>query len=61
MILPASSWIDEVVEEFERPAQLSGAALPWSSNRRRADRRRGDQRGYSRPVVVVLDLVLSTI
>lgn len=42
MILPASSWIDEVIEEFERPAQLSGAALPWSSTQKIIRLRRGE-------------------
>ena len=42
MVLPASSWIDEVIEEFERPAQLSGSTLPWSSTHRIIRLRRGE-------------------
>lgn len=28
-VKPASSWLDEVLEAFKRPAFLSGSALPW--------------------------------
>lgn len=30
MVMPASAWVDEVIQAFEQPAALTGAALPWS-------------------------------
>lgn len=30
MVMPASAWVDEVIQSFERPAVVTGAALPWS-------------------------------
>ena len=30
MVMPASAWVDEVIKAFERPAAVTGAALPWS-------------------------------
>jgi len=29
MVMPASAWVDEVIQSFERSASLTGAALPW--------------------------------
>lgn len=42
MIRPASSWLDEVVIAFERPAELQGACLPWSRTHNIVRLRRGE-------------------
>jgi twinkle protein len=31
MVQPASRWLDEVIQSFERPTIQTGASLPWSS------------------------------
>lgn len=42
MIRPASSWLDEVVNAFERPAELQGACLPWDRTHNIVRLRRGE-------------------
>jgi twinkle protein len=42
MVQPASRWLDEVIQSFERPAIQTGAALPWSSTHNIIRLRRGE-------------------
>lgn len=42
MVQPASRWLDEVIQSFERPAIQTGAALPWSSTHKIIRLRRGE-------------------
>ncbi|MCB4360918.1 DnaB-like helicase C-terminal domain-containing protein [Quatrionicoccus australiensis] len=42
MVLPASAWVDEVIQAFERPAAVTGAALPWSRTHNTVRLRRGE-------------------
>lgn len=42
MVQPASRWIDEVIESFERPQEQHGANLPWSVTQRVVRLRRGE-------------------
>lgn len=41
-IKPASSWLDAVVEAFEKPEHLTGATLPWSKTHGHVRLRRGE-------------------
>ncbi|MBK6355385.1 MAG: AAA family ATPase [Betaproteobacteria bacterium] len=42
MIQPASSWADEVIAAFERPANHAGACLPWPKTREMVRLRSGE-------------------
>lgn len=42
MVRPASSWLDEVVDAFERPTELRGSCLPWSRTHNIIRLRRGE-------------------
>lgn len=42
MVLPASTWADEVIKAFEKPAALTGAALPWPVTHNTVRLRRGE-------------------
>jgi twinkle protein len=42
MVQPASRWLEEVIQSFERPAIQTGAALPWSSTHNIIRLRRGE-------------------
>jgi twinkle protein len=42
MVQPASRWLDEVIQSFERPAIQTGGALPWSGTQNIIRLRRGE-------------------
>lgn len=42
MVRPAASWVDEVLNAFERPHELHGASLPWQITHRSVRLRRGE-------------------
>lgn len=42
MVLPAASWVDDVIDAFERPHDQHGACLPWAVSHRLVRLRRGE-------------------
>ena len=42
MIRPAASWVDDVIQSFERPARQTGATLPWIATHSIVRLRRGE-------------------
>jgi twinkle protein len=65
-VKPASSWLDEVIEAFKRPAHLTGARLPWAKTENIVRIRRGElsvwpgMNGHGKSMLVgqvVLDLM----
>lgn len=41
-IKPASSWLDEVIEHFNRPERITGSRLPWEKTENIVRLRRGE-------------------
>ncbi|MBK8113440.1 MAG: hypothetical protein IPK44_02335 [Candidatus Accumulibacter sp.] len=41
-VRPASSWLDDVLEAFKTPPQLTGAEFPWAKTSAIARLRRGE-------------------
>jgi twinkle protein len=41
-VKPASTWLDQVIEHFETPAELRGAKLPWRKSHDRIRLREGE-------------------